>query len=81
MGRFNVHVYCNACGYIHSMEKFITLDYSSAAMQSVADAYANPDLMPPNLIDLKNNHVYCPKTGRHYKQGDYHRIYLEPIGD
>jgi hypothetical protein len=81
MGRFNVSVYCNACGYIHSMEKLITLDYGSPAMQSIADAYARLDLMPPNVINLKNNHVYCPKTGRHYKQDDYHRIYLVPITD
>jgi hypothetical protein len=81
MGRFSICVYCNACGSIHSMERSVTLDYDSTAMQSIADTYTRPDLIPQNLIELKNNHIFCPKTGRHYKQGDYHRIYLVPVRD
>jgi hypothetical protein len=81
MGRFSVSVHCNACGNIHSMEKLVTLDHGSVATQSIADTYTRPDLIPQSLVELKNNHVYCPKTGRHYRQGDYHLIFLVPLRD
>jgi len=59
----------------------VTLDYGSVGTQSIADTYAGKDLLPPNLVDLKKNQVHCPKTGRHYRQTDYQRIFLIPVRD
>jgi len=80
MARFSISVSCNACGDIHPMGLSVTLDEGSVGTQSIADTYSRTDL-PPNLAGLKSNHVHCPKTGRHYRQGDYHRIFLIPVRD
>jgi hypothetical protein len=58
----------------------VTLDYSSGATRSIADTYSRGEI-PLQLTGFKNNQVYCPKTGRHYKQTDYRQIFLIPVRD
>ena len=79
MPRYDSLAVCNACGEAHSTGITITLQNGPRKKQSVADAFVGEDL-PASLATLKNNRVYCPKTGRGYAQTDYKKIFLVPLG-
>jgi hypothetical protein len=79
MPKYDIFALCNACGDTHPTGIAIMLQSGPRQKQSVADAFAGKDL-PPDLAALKNNRVYCPKTGRGYAQTNYKHIFLVPIG-
>jgi hypothetical protein len=67
MPKYGIFASCNACGDDHPMGILVILQSGPVKKQSIASAFAGKDL-PPNLASLKDNRVYCPKTGRGYAQ-------------
>jgi hypothetical protein len=76
MPKYDILARCNACGDEHSID-LISLTSGPSRKQSIAEAFGGKDL-PPELAALKNNRVYCPKTGKGYAQADYDKIFLVP---
>jgi hypothetical protein len=79
MPRYDIFAVCNACGEAHSTGIAIMLQTGPRQNQSVADAFAGKE-PPPEVAAVKNNRVYCPKTGRGYAQTNYKQIFLVPVG-
>jgi hypothetical protein len=79
MPRYDILAVCNACGEAHSTGITIMLETGPPQKQSIADAFTGKEL-PPEVAGLKNNRVYCPKTGRGYAQTNYKKIFLVPAG-
>jgi hypothetical protein len=64
---YNVCAVCNACGDLHTTGITISLNEGPASKQSIEDAFASKD-PPPNIAELKEKRVHCPKIGRQYAQ-------------
>ena len=79
MPKYDIFALCNACGDLHPTGISLILDNGPLNKQSIADAFAGQDL-PPDVATLKNERVYCPKTGRRYAQTVYRQIFLVPVG-
>jgi hypothetical protein len=77
MPKYDIFASCNACGDDHPMGILVMLQSGPVKKQSIAGAFAGKDL-PPNVATLKDNRVYCPRTGRGYAQTDNRKIFLVP---
>jgi hypothetical protein len=78
MAMYNVCAVCNACGDLHTTGISVSLIGGPASKQSIEEAFANKD-PPPNIAELKEKRVHCPKMGRQYAQRDGRKIFLIPI--
>lgn len=78
MPQYDIFAVCNACGAEHPVG-VATLQTGPRQRQSVTNAFPGDEL-PSELTALKTSRIYCPKTGKHYAQIDYKRIFLVPIG-
>jgi hypothetical protein len=79
MPKYDIFASCNACGDVHPTGNSLILDHGPVQKASIADTFVGQDL-PPDLATLKNDRVYCPKTGRRYAQTNYKQIFLVPVG-
>jgi hypothetical protein len=79
MAMYNVCAVCNACGDLHTTGITVSLNGGPTTKQSIEEAFANKD-PPPNIAELKDKRVHCPKIGRQYAQRDDRKIFLIPMG-
>jgi hypothetical protein len=79
MARYEVFVYCD-CGDVHPMGMSVELNDGPVDKQSVGDTYKGKEI-PPELLDLHNNSVICPKTGKLFYQRDDFLVFLVPTAD
>ncbi len=79
MAMYNVCAVCNACGDLHATGITVSLNGGPTSKQSIGEAFANKD-PPPNIAQLKEKRVHCPKIGRQYAQRDDGKIFLIPMG-
>ena len=79
MAMYNVSAVCNACGDLHATGITVSLNGGPTGKQSIEEAFANKD-PPPNIAELMEKRVHCPKIGRQYAQRDHRKIFLIPMG-
>jgi predicted RNA-binding Zn-ribbon protein involved in translation (DUF1610 family) len=69
MAQYSVHVFCDECGETHTMRVDVSLDDGPAEKASLGDTYQGRDL-PQNIVNMINNSIQCPKTGKMVLQRD-----------
>jgi hypothetical protein len=57
----------------------VNLDDGPADKASIGDAYDGKDL-PQDIVNMKDNITYCPKTGKEILQRNNHQVFLVPVG-
>lgn len=78
MARYDVYVFCNECGDVHPMGITIELKDGPADRKSIGDAYAGKEI-PPNIVNLINNRIVCPRTRKWFTQKDNNQVFIIPI--
>jgi hypothetical protein len=76
MARYEIFVFCD-CGDVHPMGTSVELNDGPVDKQSVGDTYKGKEI-PPELLELHNNPVMCPKKGNQFYQRDDFLVFLVP---
>ena len=79
LAKYNVYAVCIACGELHAMDVCVAVENGPKTKHSVGQTYQSKDLSP-QLAELGERQIYCPKTGRQYPQKNYSQIFLIPAG-
>jgi hypothetical protein len=78
MAQYYVYVFCDDCGETHPMGISIGLDDGPAEKASIGDTYKGRDL-PQDVVNMINNYIQCPKTGKMIMQKDNDQVFLVPV--
>jgi hypothetical protein len=78
MADYDIHFYCEECKQTHPLGVKIPIKDGPRIKRSVGAFYAVKQ-PPPEIADLVDSRVLCPKTGKMYTQKDLHQIYLLPV--
>jgi hypothetical protein len=62
MARYEIFLHCD-CGDVHPMGTSVELNDGPVDKQSAGDTYKGKEI-PSELLELNNNSVICPKTGK-----------------
>ena len=76
MAVYEIYAFCD-CGNVHPLGISIDLDDGPPGRQSIGDTYNGKEI-PPQLLELHDNSVRCPKTGNIFYQEDPHQLFLVP---
>jgi hypothetical protein len=78
MANYDIYFFCEECNQLHPMGIKIPIKGGPPIKRSVGAFYAGKQV-PPEIAELIDSHVLCPKTGKMYTQKDLHQIFLVPI--
>lgn len=74
---YDVYVFCDDCSDIHRMGMKVSLADGPTEKRSVRDFYKGREV-PPELLQVQNMSVICPKTRRLFYQEDDNQVFLVP---
>ena len=78
MAKYSVYVFCDECSIPHPMGITIALDDGPADKASIGDVYAGRAL-PPQIVTLMSNIIFCPTTGKPILQRNNDQVFLVPV--
>jgi hemerythrin-like metal-binding protein len=78
LAKYNVYASCIACGELHPMNVSVAVENGPKTKHSVGQTYQGKELSP-QLAELRERQIYCPKTGRQYPQKNDKQIFLIPV--
>ena len=78
MAVYQIYVFCDKCYDAHPMPIKINIKNGPDKKQSIKDTYHGEEV-PPNIAQIINNEIKCPKTNEMYIQKDNNQIFLVPI--
>jgi len=79
MAKYSVYYFCNECSEVHPMGISLSLNDGPPSKDSIGNTYKGKAL-PPDVGNLANNTLTCPKTKKTTTQKDNNQVFLVPVG-